>query len=135
MDKRQVVLVCERHLWGESLEHILANASDVDFIGCWEFTEPVLSRLKAQPPDILVIASDEASSQNTVSLTAEVLDALPELTVLHATPSQNVLHIYISHTLPARQSELINIIRNLPLQSSKAAATLPGEETLMEDKK
>ncbi len=119
MDKRQVVLVCERHLWGESLEYLLANASDVELIGCWDFDEPVVSRLKAQTPDILVVASDEFPSEHTTCLTAEVMDALPELTILHATPSQNVLRIYTSHTLPARQSELMNVIRNLPVQNSK----------------
>jgi hypothetical protein len=132
MYKRQVVLVCERHLWGESLEHILAHASDVELIGCWDFDEPVVSRLKMHTPDILVIASDELPSEHTTCLTAEVMEALPELTILHATPSRNVLRIYTSHTLPARQSELMNVIRNLAIQSSALGAT--GETSKEQEK-
>lgn len=130
MKKRQIVLVGEHHLWGESLEYLLTNISDVELMGWWEFDENLLQRLKDQSPDILLIADDEPLSGDFTCITAEIIETLPDLTVLQVKPSKNELRLFTSQTLPARQSELLNIIRNLQTLDPSA----DRDETSKEEK-
>jgi DNA-binding NarL/FixJ family response regulator len=115
MQKRRVVLICGKHLWGESLEHILGSSSEVEMVGCWDFDDPVLPRLKALSPDLLIMADVQLPSERATCLTAEILEDLPDLSVIHVTPEQNVFRVYTSHTLPASKSELIDVISHLPV--------------------
>jgi hypothetical protein len=129
MQKRRVVLLCNQHLWGESLEHILGNASDVELLGRWEFVDPTLPQLAAlleeQSPDLLVIAEEELTHDRIACLTAEILEAIPDLTIIYVTPDQNIFRIYTSQSLPARRAELIEAIRNLPDRPVRLPETSP----------
>ena len=124
-----MVLLCSQHLWGESLEHILGNASDVELLGRWEFEDPLLPRLamlfKEQSPDLLVIAEENLTHDRITGLTAEIMEAIPNLTIIYVTPDQNIFRVYTSQSLPARRSELIEVIRNLPVRPGRFTATSP----------
>jgi len=129
MQKRRVVLLCSQHLWGESLEHILGNTSDVELLGRWEFEDPLLPRLttlyQEQAPDLLVIAEENLTHDRISCLTAEIMEAIPDLTIIYVTPDQNVFRVYTSQSLPARRAELIEAIRNLPDRPVRLSETSP----------
>ena len=121
MGKRRVALVCNKHLLGESLEHILGNLEDVELIGAWTCDAQLLPHLSNQPIDLLLIADEEPPSDQTTHLTVQILEAYPDLPVIRVTLGQNVLRIYTSHTLPARSADLVEAIRRLPLHEDGAA--------------
>jgi hypothetical protein len=132
MRKRRVVLICGKHLWGESLEHILGSSSEVELLGCWGFDDPVLPRLKALLPDLLVIADAQLPSEQAACFTAEILEDLPDLAIIHITPEQNVFRVYTSLTLPASKSELIDVISHLPVHPPIDQGDLVPEEAKSE---
>lgn len=114
MNKRRIVLLSEQDLLGESLEHTLNTAQDVDLIGSWTLDNRVLTRLSKDTPDILMIAEEEPPSEKVVRLTAQILEAFPNLPIIQVTLARNELRIYTSQTLPARSVDLIDLIRHLP---------------------
>lgn len=113
MEKLRVFMLCERHLLGESLEHILRTAAEVDLQGCLGLDEKVLPRLVENPPDLLVIADEGLSGEQTSQLTTRILELLPNLPVLRVTLERNDLRIYTSRSLPARSTDLIDLIHRL----------------------
>lgn len=113
MEKLRVFLLCEKHLLGESLEHILRNATEVDLQGCFGLDEVVLPRLAENPPDLLVIADEGFSGDQTNQLTTRILELMPNLPVLRVTLARNDLRIYTSRSLPARSADLIDLIHRL----------------------
>ena len=113
MRKRRVVLVCEKKLWGESIEYLLAHARSVELAAWWSFADPIVERLVEVKPDILVIADDELGGGRCACLTAEVMEALPELVVLQATPHQKELRVLTSKVYPASQRELLKVISEI----------------------
>jgi DNA-binding NarL/FixJ family response regulator len=115
MIKRRVALLSGQHLLGESLEHTLRHFEDVEMIGAWELDDQVLSLLSTQTPDLLLIAEQEPPCEEITFLTGQILEAYPNLPVIRVTLDQNVLRIYTSQTLPARTTELIDVIRHLPI--------------------
>ena len=113
--KRRVALVCGEHLLGESLEHTLRHFEDVEMIGSWKLDDQVLSLLALQTPDLLLIAEQEPPCEKTLYLTGQILDCYPNLPVMRVTLDQNVIRIYTTRTLPARSTELIDLIRQIPV--------------------
>lgn len=113
MEKLRVFILCEKHLLGESLEHILLQAVDVDLQGCLGLDEKSLPRLVENPPDLLVIADEGFSGDRASQLTTRILELLPNLPVLRVTLERNELRIYTSQILPARSADLIDLIHRL----------------------
>jgi hypothetical protein len=113
MEKLRVFMLCEKHLLGESLEHILLQSSDVDLQGCEGLDERVLPQLVANPPDLLVIADEGLSGDQASWLTTRILELLPSLPVLRVTLERNELRIYTSQSLPARSADLIDLFHRL----------------------
>src|SRR3990170_9072897 len=114
MKKRRVVLLSEQDLLGESLEHVLGKAKDVDLLGSWTLDDRVLARLSQDTPDILMIAEEDPPGENVARLTAQILEAYPDLPIIRVTLARNELRIYTSQTTPARSADLIDLIRHLP---------------------
>ena len=114
MKKRRVVLLSEQDLLGESLEHVLGKAKDVELLGSWTLDDRVLPRLSQDTPDILIIAEEEPPGENVTRLTAQILEAYPNLPIIRVTLARNEMRIYTSQTLPARSADLIDLIRHLP---------------------
>lgn len=114
MGKRRVALLCAQQLLGESLEHTLRKVSDITLLGPWALEVGVLSRLAEDAADIVVIVEAEDTPHQAATITAQILEMYPDLPIVRVTLEQNVVHYYSSQTLPARSSDLIDLIHNLP---------------------
>ena len=62
----------------------------------------------------LIIAEEEPPGENVTRLTAQILEAYPNLPIIRVTLARNEMRIYTSQTLPARSADLIDLIRHLP---------------------
>jgi DNA-binding NarL/FixJ family response regulator len=118
MSKRRVLLVCSQHLFGESMETVLRAEADVELIGPWDLGEEVCSRIAAASPDAVLIVEDDSQSERGANLTSAIMEAYPELPIIRARLSENVVRIHSTHILPARGTDLIETIRNLPVVSA-----------------
>lgn len=127
MLKRRVALLCGGHLLGESLEHTLRHFDDVEMIASWELDDEIFTHLASQTPDLLLIAEKEPPGEKITYLTGQILEAYPNLPVIRVTMEQNVIRIYSSQTLPARSSDLIDVIRQYPLPGKEPPEISPGE--------
>lgn len=116
MRRKRVILLCGQHLLGESLEHILRNAADVELIGTWNFEDTILSHLAEQMPDLLVMTEEEPPGDQATVLTAKILETFPDLPIIRVTLAQNVFRVYTSRMLPARRRDLIDVIQMLSAQ-------------------
>jgi len=116
MEKRRVILLCGQNLLGESLEHILANAGEVDLIGTWDFTDVTIPQLAEQAPDLLVMTEGELSQEQATVLAAKIIASLPDLPIIRVALEQNIFRVYTSRMLPARQADLLDVIRLLAAQ-------------------
>jgi DNA-binding NarL/FixJ family response regulator len=121
MEKRRVALLCTQDLLGESITHLLSHIEDITVIACWSLGDPALPRLLAEAPDLLLIADEEPFSEAMARLTAQLMEACPDLPIVRITLSQNVLRVYTAQSMPARSAELLEMIRRLPVRSSVAA--------------
>ena len=112
--KRRVLLLCTRHLLGESLENLLRNLDDVTLIGPWVIDARVVARISTDKPDIIVIVEEADQLEKVSALTAKILESCPDISILHSSLNRNVVRIYTSRELPARSADLIEAIRSLP---------------------
>lgn len=111
--KKRVLLLYTRHLLGESLEKLLRDQGDIQLLGPWLLDAQAFSRVAAEQPDLVLIAEDEAAPEKIVKLTSQILEAYPNLPVIHSTLTRNVVRIYTSQELPASRADLIEAIRTL----------------------
>ena len=117
MSKRRVLLVCSQHLFGESMETILRAEADVELIGPWDLGEEVCSRITEASPSVVLIVSEDSQSEASASLTSAIMEAHPKLPIIRAGLTENVVRVYSTHILPARGTDLLETIRNLPIAS------------------
>lgn len=129
MRRKRVILLCGQNLLGESLEHILTNASDVELIGAWNFGDMTIPLLAKQMPDLLIMTEDEFPQEQSTILTAKILDSLPDLPIIRVALEQTVFRVYTSRMLPARQTDLIDVIHLLSAQSVQGGSDdVSGED-------
>lgn len=114
MPKRRVLLVCLQHLFGESMEMILRAEADVELIGPWGFGEEICPRIPKASPDVVLIVDEVSQSEESADLTSAIMEAYPNLPIIRAGLAENVLRVHSTHILPARGTDLIETIRNLP---------------------
>jgi hypothetical protein len=114
--KHRLVLLCEPHLLGDTLENILLNLEEVDFLGSWSIDNQVMARLSEQTPDILLIGEEEKHREQLTQLTARILEKFPNLSIIRVSLANNTLQVYTSQVLPARTANLVEVIRNMPAQ-------------------
>lgn len=117
METHRVLLVCSQHLFGESMENILRAEADVELIGPWDLGEDVCSRIPAANPSVVLIVSEDSQSEANASLTSAIMEAHPKLPIIRAGLTENVVRVYSTHILPARGTDLLETIRNLPVAS------------------
>ncbi len=116
MLKRRVLLLGAPSLLAEGVERLLRQLEDVEVIGPWDLNAQRLPRLSEVTPDIIVVAEESAEVADTGSLTSQVLEQHPDLTIVRIGMQQNTIRLYTSRALPARTTELVDLIRSLPLQ-------------------
>ncbi|MBI5824552.1 MAG: response regulator transcription factor [Chloroflexi bacterium] len=114
MSKRRVLLVCSQHLFGESMETVLRAEADVELIGPWEPGEEVCPRITEASPDVVVIVNEDSQSEASANLTSVIMEAYPNLPIIRAGLTENVVRVHSTHILPARGTDLLETIRNLP---------------------
>lgn len=114
-EKRRILLICSQHLFGESLENILRRVEGMELLGPMELSQENINvRLLELRPDAVVIV-DEGENKKSISyLTAAILQQFPSLPVISAGLDQNIFRVFSTHTLPARGSDLVEAILNLP---------------------
>ena len=114
MEKRRALLLSDQRLFGESLEYTLRKVEDLEVTGPCKIDDQVLTRLDCAEIDLIIIAEDGVPPELISRLTAEILERHPDLPVFRVTLEKNSLQMYSSHSVPARSSELINLIHRLP---------------------
>jgi DNA-binding NarL/FixJ family response regulator len=113
MEKWRVLLVCEQPLLGESLENTLRLLEDVELVGCWRLEDCLPSRLAGQHIDLLIFAEADSPGEQITRLTAQLLDACPDLSIVRVALSRKDLRLYTSQSVPARTADLIDLIHHL----------------------
>lgn len=109
------MLVSSKHLFGEGLEEILRKVGDVELIGPTELSQDTLSAcLQRLRPDAVIVVESGDTRIQAASLTTAILQQFPNLPVISAGLEQNTFRVYSTHTLPARSSDLVEAILNLP---------------------
>lgn len=114
MEKRRVALLCAKQLLGESLERLLKSSEEITLLGPWALGSRSLSRLAAAPADIVLIVEPESGTEEASRVTTQILERFPDLPIIRVTLEKNIVRCYSSQTLPARSSDLIDLIRKLP---------------------
>ncbi len=118
MPQHRVLLICSQHLFGESMEKILRAEADVDLIGPWSLGEDVLEWIAGVHPDVIVLADMDPQSESLTYLTSAIIEKYPDISVIRAGVTENVVHVHSTHILPARGADLLETIRNLPAHKS-----------------
>lgn len=114
-EKRRVLLICSQRLFGESLETILRRDDQMELLGPIEASEEnINARLLELRPDAVIVVDEGKTQMNVSYLTAAILQEFPSLPVIRAGLEQNVFRVFSAHTLPARSSDLVEAILNLP---------------------
>ncbi len=114
MQKQRVLLVCSSHLFGESMERILRAEANVELIGPWELGEEVGSRIDEADPNVILIVDEDSHSEASAELTSDIMKTHPHLPIIRAGLTENLVRVHWTHILPARGTDLIETIRNLP---------------------
>lgn len=116
MKKHLVLLVCSQHLFGVGMEGILRAAeSDVELIGPWDLGEEVCARITEARPSVVLIVDDDSQSEAGARLTSALMESYPKLPIIRAGLTENIARVYSTHILPARGTDLLETIRNLPV--------------------
>ncbi|HUH98510.1 MAG TPA: hypothetical protein VLZ89_14185 [Anaerolineales bacterium] len=122
MQKRRILLACSQHLFGESLEKILRSAQDIDLIGPCELNDDICGRIAEIHPDSVLVVDEDPQNDSLIHLTTLIMERYPELSVMRADLTENVVRVFSTHLLPARGTDLLQTIRNLPVRGQKPAA-------------
>lgn len=115
LEKRRVLLVCSQRLFGQSLETILRRVEGMELLGPVELAlENFEARLLELRPDAVIVVDEGEHSLRASLLTAAILQQFPSLPVISAGLEQHTFRVYSAHILPARSSDLVEAILNLP---------------------
>lgn len=115
MPKHRVLLICSQHLFGESLEALLRRVEDMELLGPMELSQGnINARLRELRPDAVIVVDEGETKMSASYLTAAILQQFPNLPVIRAGLEQNIFRVFSAHTLPARSSDLVEAILNLP---------------------
>ena len=114
-EKRRILLICPQHLFGAGLEAILRRVQGMELLGPMEMSqEEANTRLPELRPNAVIVVDVGDSGASASRLTAHLLQEFPGLPVIRAGLDQNIFRVFSTHTLPARSSDLVEAILNLP---------------------
>jgi chemotaxis response regulator CheB len=131
MKQHRVLLLSDTPLLSEGLANLLGKMDDLMLVGPRSISGFTVSDLRVCAPDVVLFAEQETGdpARNTVLL--QILQHVPDLPVIQVSLSaNNMVRVYTSRTLPARSADLIETIRQLPLQCSDTEA---GENLNLEE--
>jgi chemotaxis response regulator CheB len=113
MEKRQVAILYDQHLLGESLACLLVNLPDVEISQFSILDQEVLAHLVAYLPDVLLVAEENSQMEVTALLIGQILEKFPCLPVIHVKLSQDILQVLTSESFPARSADLLEVVMRL----------------------
>jgi chemotaxis response regulator CheB len=113
MDKRQVAIVYDQHLLGESLSSILTGLQDVESYLFWMLDPELLSKLESCRPDILLIAEEDSQMGTSSLLIGQIFEKYPSIPVIQIKLAQDILQVFTSQSFPARSADLVDAIQRL----------------------
>ena len=119
MLKRRVLLLRVPSLLAEGVERLLRQMEEVELIGPWDLTNQPMAHLSDAVPDIVVIAEEDPGATDTGHLINRILEQHPDLPIVRISVQQSTIRLYTSRALPARTTELVDLIRSLPLHQLK----------------
>ena len=122
MLKRRVLLLRAPSLLAEGIERLLRQMEDVELIGPWDLNTELVSRFPEATPDIVLMVEEGTHTEVTGALINQILEQHPELPVVYVGMQQNTIRLYTSRALPARATELVDLIRSLPLHQLQDTA-------------
>ena len=132
--KRRVLLICSKRLFGESLETILRRDDQMELLGPIEASEENINmRLRELRPDAVIVVDEGETKMSVSYLTAAILQEFPSLPVIRAGLEQNIFRVFSAHTLPARSSDLVEAILNLPPNNPWEDETYPNFHPNLEE--
>lgn len=114
MQRRRVLLVCSQYLFGAGIENILRSKEDVELIGSWGLEEDICQKIAAASPDVVLIVDDDSQGEAGTNLTTAIMETYPNLSIIRARLTENVVRVHSTHILPASGADLLETIRNLP---------------------
>ena len=117
MPQHRVLLICSQHLFGESMEKILRAEADVELVGPWGWGEDICQRITEANPDVVLIADEDSRSEAAATLTSAIMEKNPNLPIIRAGLTENVVRVHSTHVMPASGADLLETIRNLPIVS------------------
>lgn len=111
------------------METILRAEADVELIGPWGLGAEVCPRIPEASPDVVLIVDDDSQGEAGANLTSAIMEAHPKLPIIRAGLTENVVRVHSTHILPARGTDLIETIRNLPVASEAGSASNERSES------
>ncbi|GMV33400.1 MAG: hypothetical protein AMXMBFR60_12290 [Chloroflexota bacterium] len=91
---------------------------DVELIGPLGLGDDVGGRITESSPDAILIADEDSQSEAAANLTSAILEKNPNLPIIRAGLTENVVRVHSTHILPASGADLLETIRNLPAISA-----------------
>ena len=114
MQKRRVLLICSKHLFGESIERVLCGAQDLELVGPWDLDQDICSRIAEARPNVVIVADEDPQNDAVTYLTTRIIEQYPNLSVIRAGLTENVVRVFCTHLFPARGIDLLEMIRSMP---------------------
>ena len=96
------------------METVLRAAEDVELIGPWELGGEVCQKITEASPDVVLIVDDDSQREMGAELTSAIMEAHPNLPIIRAGLNENIFRVFSTHSHPARGTDLLETIRNLP---------------------
>lgn len=115
MAKQRVLLICSQYLFGTGVEMILRAADDLELIGPWGFNEDVCRQIAEIHPSVIVVAYEDPQNKNITRLTSRIIEQYPELSIIRAGLTEDVVRVFSIHLVPARGADLLDTIRSMPV--------------------
>ncbi len=112
----RVLLVCIQPLLCEGLYNLLVENKTMDVVGPVALAQ-ALSLLDRQPVDVVVLAGDKATLQDTADFNA-LLDRLPHIPIVQAKLTKRTLRLYMVQEVPASTDALLHALQALSSRSS-----------------
>lgn len=110
-------MVCAQPLLCDGLEIILGEREDIEIVGRLDMTIDDGLEIETGDPDVVLLAGCELPHPEAAlpEHVARVLERYPDLPIVGISLERDSVRVHTTRTLPARASELLALIRSLPV--------------------
>lgn len=128
MTKRNVLLICDQHLFGESMQSLIQQENKLNLIGPWTFDDDICNRITGLNFDIVLIVGDDPNSKEVVEMTNTIMQHHPDMPIIRTGLTQNTFFVVETHALPASGAYLIAAILGLPVLKWEKSNRNPDQD-------